>query len=52
MTHTIKHVLNLQLKIKKRWVKPFLECLDITKTSSGDIESDTEGSWWIFTWGS
>ena len=42
MTHTVKHVLTFQSKIKKRWVKPFLECLDITKTKNGDWDLDTE----------
>ena len=37
--------------IKKEWATPFLECLSINKTKNGDFEYDTEGSWWIFTWG-
>ena len=47
-----EHIIKIIPKIKKSWEKPFLECLDITKTKSGDIDYDTEGSWWIFTWGS
>jgi hypothetical protein len=36
----------------KTWVKPKLVVLDFTKTANGDIDNSTEGSWFIFTWGS
>ena len=37
---------------KKEWITPNIECLDINQTKNGDFNADTEGSWWIFTWGS
>lgn len=46
------YIIKNNSKVKKRWEKPFLDCLDVTKTQSGDFEADEEGSWWIFTWGS
>jgi len=49
-----KNTLKIQISnpIKKEWLKPTLECLDITKTKSGDYDYDDEGSFWFITWGS
>ena len=46
------YIIKNNSKVKKRWEKPFIDCLDVNKTKSGDFEADEEGSWWIFTWGS
>ena len=37
---------------KELWEKPILNCLDITETKSGDIDSDSEGSMWFISYGS
>ena len=36
----------------KIWEKPRLKTINLKDTESGSISASSEGSWWIFTWGS
>lgn len=35
----------------REWSKPQITRLALGKTESGQIDAQTEGSWWVFTWG-
>lgn len=37
--------------MKKEWKAPEMTQLNMKETKSGSIDANTEGSWWIFTWG-
>jgi len=43
-THSLKAA-------KKSWQQPEITELHIKNTKGGNIQNDTEGSWWIFSWG-
>ena len=45
MTQKEEHINKIIPKVKKTWEKPFLDCLDITKTKNGQIDLDTELTW-------
>lgn len=51
MTQKEEHINKIIPKVKKTWEKPFLDCLDITKTMK-DIDWDEEGTLWFWTYGS
>lgn len=36
----------------KKWEKPEIIIINLKETQSGDWNHSTEGSIWIFTWGS
>ena len=36
---------------KKEWKEPQISKLNVKDTQSGDFQNDTEGGFWIFTWG-
>ena len=36
---------------KKQWHKPQIQKLDVQATLGGQWNNDTEGGFWIFTWG-
>ncbi len=44
-------ILDLNSVEKKDWHEPKVMLLNVKETKSGDIDAETEGSWWIFTWG-
>jgi len=53
MTFKNEHeaMLDLNSVEKKVWQAPQMTQLNVKETKSGSIDADTEGSWWIFTWG-
>lgn len=42
---------NLRLVEKKAWKEPHVLQLNVKETKSGNFQNDTEGGFWIFTWG-
>ena len=53
MIENNKNEISLELNRveKKEWMEPQISQLNLRETKSGDFQNDTEGGFWIFTWG-
>lgn len=41
------NIIKTNSTVKKEWIKPFLNCLDITRTENGSTADSSEGVWFF-----